>query len=262
MTSGRKERAGWTKRAWRLPWTTNPNPAREPDVASGSGLLEPLGSTQSKTAPPKAARSVPSRRARRIPVGFVPRRDGRRSGPIVVDLRRRSSRRVSDPGHSERLLIRRIGGDSARRFHDHRFVPSAPTAESLRLATTSRREKRAGEPERRCAASRQPGQPGGADPGARPVRAPRRSPAFNTAVVLGLVVAFLIGSVLLWRWWSVEAMSAADNGPPDPTALWAFVVIGGPALLLVALAVARLRSGRASRRQDPETPSDDPSRGM
>ncbi|WP_396595102.1 hypothetical protein [Brevundimonas sp. R86498] len=43
---------------------------------------------------------------------------------------------------------------------------------------------------------------------------------------------------------------------------WALVVIGGPLILGIALAWGKLRSGKAMRRRDPDTPSDDPSRGM
>lgn len=43
---------------------------------------------------------------------------------------------------------------------------------------------------------------------------------------------------------------------------WAFVVIGGPILLGLVLAWARLRSSKQAQRVDPQTPSDDPSKGM
>lgn len=43
---------------------------------------------------------------------------------------------------------------------------------------------------------------------------------------------------------------------------WAFVVIGGPVLLGLAFAWAQLRSSQADKRADPNTPSDDPSKGM
>lgn len=44
--------------------------------------------------------------------------------------------------------------------------------------------------------------------------------------------------------------------------LWGFVIIGGPILLGLALLWARWRSSRAEKVVDPETPSDDPSKGM
>ena len=43
---------------------------------------------------------------------------------------------------------------------------------------------------------------------------------------------------------------------------WAFVVIGSPILLGLALAFSKFRNRKASRRLDPNTPSDDPSTGM
>lgn len=43
---------------------------------------------------------------------------------------------------------------------------------------------------------------------------------------------------------------------------WGIVIVGGPLLLLVGLVWARMRSGKASDRADPHTPSDDPSKGM
>jgi len=43
---------------------------------------------------------------------------------------------------------------------------------------------------------------------------------------------------------------------------WGIVIVGGPLLLIIALAWAKLRSGKASRQADPNTPSDDPSKGM
>jgi hypothetical protein len=43
---------------------------------------------------------------------------------------------------------------------------------------------------------------------------------------------------------------------------WALVIVGGPLILLLALAWARLRTRGADRRIDPGTPSDDPSKGM
>lgn len=94
------------------------------------------------------------------------------------------------------------------------------------------------------------------------MRAPRRSPAFNTLVIGGIITIFALAGVVIWNWWTAEAVSAADAGPPDPTLLWALVVIGGPLVLLVALIIARVRSGRAAKQDDPRTPSDDPARGQ
>lgn len=42
---------------------------------------------------------------------------------------------------------------------------------------------------------------------------------------------------------------------------WAFVIIGGPILLGLVLAVTKLRTWKKTRRDDPDTPADDPSRG-
>lgn len=44
--------------------------------------------------------------------------------------------------------------------------------------------------------------------------------------------------------------------------LWAFVVIAGPLLLLAALLWAKARGVRRNQDLDPETPLDDPSKGM
>lgn len=43
---------------------------------------------------------------------------------------------------------------------------------------------------------------------------------------------------------------------------WALVVVAGPVILLAALAWAKLRTSRTTRDGDPDTPSDDPSKGM
>lgn len=43
---------------------------------------------------------------------------------------------------------------------------------------------------------------------------------------------------------------------------WGFVVVGGPIILGLAIAWAYFRSAKRDRRIDPETPSDDPSKGM
>lgn len=45
-------------------------------------------------------------------------------------------------------------------------------------------------------------------------------------------------------------------------ALWAFVIIGGPLLLFIALNWAKVKTWRKDRRDDPATPSDDPAQGM
>ncbi|MDB5441515.1 MAG: hypothetical protein JWM33_3942 [Caulobacteraceae bacterium] len=44
--------------------------------------------------------------------------------------------------------------------------------------------------------------------------------------------------------------------------LWGFVIIGGPVLLLTALIWARFQSARRASQIDPNTPSDDPAKGM
>jgi hypothetical protein len=43
---------------------------------------------------------------------------------------------------------------------------------------------------------------------------------------------------------------------------WGFVLIGGPVLLGAALLFAKMRNARRNRAVDPETPSDDPAKGM
>ncbi|NJC40666.1 hypothetical protein GGQ87_000924 [Brevundimonas alba] len=43
---------------------------------------------------------------------------------------------------------------------------------------------------------------------------------------------------------------------------WGVVIVGGPVLLAAALVWAKLRAGKATRQADPNTPSDDPSKGM
>ena len=43
---------------------------------------------------------------------------------------------------------------------------------------------------------------------------------------------------------------------------WAVVIIGGPVLLAGDLIWAKLQTSKVTRRQDPNTPSDDPSKGM
>lgn len=43
---------------------------------------------------------------------------------------------------------------------------------------------------------------------------------------------------------------------------WALVIIGGPILLGLAFAWAQLRSSKRDKQIDPNTPGDDPSKGM
>lgn len=43
---------------------------------------------------------------------------------------------------------------------------------------------------------------------------------------------------------------------------WLIVIVGGPLILGVLFAWAKLRNGGVNRRIDPDTPSDDPSKGM
>lgn len=42
-------------------------------------------------------------------------------------------------------------------------------------------------------------------------RAPRRSPAFNAAIVGIIILLLVIAGVIVWNWWSLDARSAADN---------------------------------------------------
>lgn len=46
------------------------------------------------------------------------------------------------------------------------------------------------------------------------------------------------------------------------TAPWLFVVFGGVVLLGLALAYAQVQSRRRNREVDPDTPDDDPSKGL
>ena len=43
---------------------------------------------------------------------------------------------------------------------------------------------------------------------------------------------------------------------------WALVVIGGPVLIGLVLAWTKFRTAKTTRRADPDTPGDDPSRRM
>lgn len=43
---------------------------------------------------------------------------------------------------------------------------------------------------------------------------------------------------------------------------WALAVIGGPVLLGIAFAWAQFRSAKRDKQIDPDTPGDDPSKGM
>lgn len=45
-------------------------------------------------------------------------------------------------------------------------------------------------------------------------------------------------------------------------AFWAFVIIGGPLLLFIALNWAKVKTWHRDQRIDPATPSDDPAQGM
>jgi hypothetical protein len=44
--------------------------------------------------------------------------------------------------------------------------------------------------------------------------------------------------------------------------LWLIVVVGGPILLGLALVWGKYQGGRRARRADPNTPADDPAKGM
>lgn len=94
------------------------------------------------------------------------------------------------------------------------------------------------------------------------MKAPRRTPLFNTLLILGIVAVFVIAGVIIWNVWSADAVTAADGGGPDTSILYAAIVIGGPLMLLVALVIAKLRSRKVTKAQDPRTPADDPGRGM
>lgn len=94
------------------------------------------------------------------------------------------------------------------------------------------------------------------------MRSPRRSPAFNTLLILGILVVFVALGVWIWFDWSADAATAADNGSSGAAWPWALAVIGGPVLLALVLAVARLRARKTDTSSDPHTPADDPSKGM
>ncbi|HEX8470366.1 MAG TPA: hypothetical protein VF633_04585 [Brevundimonas sp.] len=44
--------------------------------------------------------------------------------------------------------------------------------------------------------------------------------------------------------------------------VWGVVIIGGPLILAGAIAWAKLHSVPKTRKDDPDTPADDPSKGM
>ena len=94
------------------------------------------------------------------------------------------------------------------------------------------------------------------------MRTPRRSPASNTLLILGLLAVFIALGLWIWFDWSADAATAADNGSSGTAWPWALPVIGGPILLLVALAVTKFRTRKLDAARDPETPADDPSKGM
>lgn len=43
---------------------------------------------------------------------------------------------------------------------------------------------------------------------------------------------------------------------------WLLVLVGGPLILAVLFAWAKIRNAGVERRSDPNTPADDPSKGM
>lgn len=90
----------------------------------------------------------------------------------------------------------------------------------------------------------------------------KRSPATNAFVVLGIVAVFILLGTVIWARWDAAANSAAAAQSSNSAALWGLVIIGGPLTLLAAIIWAKLRTRRVTRVEDPETPSDDPSKGM
>jgi membrane protein implicated in regulation of membrane protease activity len=89
----------------------------------------------------------------------------------------------------------------------------------------------------------------------------RRSPAFNTLIVGVIFLIFLIAGAVVWFSWSAGSRTALDDS--FPAALpWAFVLIGGPAILLLAFIWSKARNRKVTRASDPDTPGDDASRGM
>jgi hypothetical protein len=49
---------------------------------------------------------------------------------------------------------------------------------------------------------------------------------------------------------------------PETAFPWAIAIVGGPLVLFVVLFGVWLRSRKVDDRSDPDTPSDDPSKGM
>jgi hypothetical protein len=49
---------------------------------------------------------------------------------------------------------------------------------------------------------------------------------------------------------------------PETAFPWAIAIVGGPLVLFVVLFWVWLRSRKVDDRSDPDTPSDDPSKGM
>jgi len=56
--------------------------------------------------------------------------------------------------------------------------------------------------------------------------------------------------------------NGAGARPMMDTFPWAFVVVGGPLLLVAVIAWGYFRSAKRDRQIDPDTPGDDPSKGM
>jgi uncharacterized membrane protein len=88
-----------------------------------------------------------------------------------------------------------------------------------------------------------------------------RSSKTNLLMVLGIIAFFVVVWSYAWVRWDTVAKAGGDASS-DGSWLWGLVIVGGPALLLVAIIVNKLRTRGVSRAIDPTTPSDDPSKGI
>lgn len=94
------------------------------------------------------------------------------------------------------------------------------------------------------------------------MRSRRRSSAFNTVLILSMLIAFIVLGVWIWFDGSADAATPAHSGSSGAGWPWALAVIGGSILLAGALLVAKSRTRKADVSNAPQTPADDPSKGM
>ena len=93
----------------------------------------------------------------------------------------------------------------------------------------------------------------------RPIR---RTPLTNALLVAGILAYFVVIGIYIWIRWDIAARTGEASQSSAPGALWAMVIIGGPVVLLAAFIWGKVHNRALSRRVDPDTPSDDPSKGM